>query len=145
MKAPLAQQTIQQAIARVLTEHGGDGGMTAGQIRAVLRSEVQTATDLDAASSDRAVSIACERLAKSGNLLRVTAATRAFYRYALPRPRYEFVLAKPEGKPEHWVVLRDDVHVIGKDMTEPEARVCAAALNEHDRKVRALRQGGSGS
>lgn len=65
-----------------------------------------------------------------------------------PHPRFRLPVARYRWEPDHdghgmrLVRAGDCEVVIGKGLTEAEARTCATALNALDRKVRAVKQGG---
>lgn len=78
---------------------------------------------------------------RAGSIEGTTESTLSGMRYRMPRPTY-YVEPDPSGKGLQLVRRGDIEVVIGKGMTEAEARVCVDALNERDREFRTAGRAG---
>jgi hypothetical protein len=108
---------------------------TAGRIaNAIVNRPSPEPGDLDI--SEKYIAATCRRMVRDGRLL------SGMHGFALPLERYA---VRPDGMLYELVRIdpgSDIVIIIGR-MSHEEALVCSTSLNEHDRKVRALRQGGN--
>jgi len=130
---------LQQLIITVLKR---GHHVTSDQLHALVNSEL-AGMGSPGALKQRFTRV-LQDMARTGVIERTVEGAPARYRMPLP-PRYA---AWSPGEGYGWCVRRtENVEIAGRPftcigdlMTEAEARTCVTALNEHDRKVRAVRQ-----